>query len=82
MEKATRESIERLFISGNHLASLTIQRNLPEYSMTTDEFLDKWGPGEDFDIWFCWKRIMEFRDQLDKDPSFTRIPPSEIEPKT
>lgn len=64
MTQEITDCLNRLMVAGNHLASLIIQRGLEPYSVTVEQYLEKHGPGEDFDIWVAWKRIMELRDAL------------------
>lgn len=57
-EKITSELLEKVLIGGNHLA-LHIGAEHPLYTDSCDTALAWYGPGIKYDVWCCWKNIME-----------------------
>lgn len=61
----TDELLERVMIGGNHLA-LLIGVDHPPYSAPPDDALSHYGAGDKYEIWCCWRAIMQLRDARER----------------
>ena len=56
--------IARIRIGGNHLG-LLIGADHPPHTASCDDALEHYGAGEKYEIWCCWKAIMEASHERD-----------------
>lgn len=70
-----REAHERIGIGGNHLASALIhilaagEDTFPPYGTDITSALEIIGDPVKWDLWVCWKTIMEARDSVASTPT-------------
>ncbi len=61
----TREAVVRamddVLIGGNHLAGILGAGHLP-HTVDAVDALEYYGAGDAYDIWCCWRAIMNLRD--------------------
>lgn len=59
--RALREVLERVMVGGNHLA-IHLPENHPPYTAAPEQALSAIGAVVEYDIWCCWRSIMNARD--------------------
>lgn len=57
------EAFNKVLIAGNHIACCIPADHLP-YSAHSDEALEKYGAGREYDTWVGWAGIMRQRDAV------------------
>jgi hypothetical protein len=60
---ALRAALQSVMVGGNHLACV-IGPNHLLHSASYEDALKHYGPGDIYDVWCCWKNIMETRAAL------------------
>lgn len=58
-----RAALQSVMVGGNHLACV-IGPNHLLHSASYEDALKHYGPGDIYDVWCCWKNIMEARAAL------------------
>lgn len=59
-----RDVLENIMVGGNHLA-LLIGANHPPYTAESEDALRHYGAGDTYEIWCCWRSIMQARQALE-----------------
>lgn len=68
LSKTLEDAIEQVLIGGNHLA-LLIGADHPSYHASAQEALEHYYLTDNmraYDVWCCWKNIMQLRDKTGK----------------
>jgi hypothetical protein len=58
-----RAALRSVMVGGNHLACVIGPNNLL-HTASYEDALQHYGPGDIYDVWCCWKNIMEARAAL------------------
>lgn len=58
-----RAALQSVMVGGNHLACV-IGPNHLLHTASYEDALKHYGPGDIYDVWCCWKNIMEARAAL------------------
>jgi predicted MPP superfamily phosphohydrolase len=58
-----RAALRSVMVGGNHLACV-IGPNHLLHTASYEDALKHYGPGDIYDVWCCWKNIMEARAKL------------------
>lgn len=58
-----RAALRSVMVGGNHLACV-IGPNHLLHTASYEDALQHYGPGDIYDVWCCWKNIMEARAKL------------------
>ena len=56
-------ALESIFVGGNHIATYMDSSEMP-YTAGHDEALEHYGADIRYDMWCCWKAIMEARQAI------------------
>lgn len=62
-EEGLLEALEGVLIGGNHLA-LLIGADHPPATASCDEALEHYGSSDTYEVWCCWRSIMQARAAL------------------
>lgn len=63
MNPELRNAIVAVLTGGNHLA-LLIGADHPPYEADPETALQHYGAGDTYEVWCCWRTIMQLRDAL------------------
>ena len=67
-ECGCRKALKRVMVAGNHIASTLIGwqikgQEFPPYTATVEDGRRAFKDVDKYDVWVCWKTIMEIRDE-------------------